>query len=116
MLYTTSDVAINSLHAGDILFQKFSRLPMFFSKISFRNTVSKCKNQVRRFVGSDLFPNGLQRSSAGDTSRQRVKYKTSFTPPYCRTLKHTFNIKNAIKVLRKFQISIFETDIPRLVA
>ena len=30
-------------------------------------------DQVRRFVGPDLGPNCLQRLSADDTSRQRVK-------------------------------------------
>ena len=48
-----------------------------FSKISFRNTIrvtnSLDPDQARHFVGPDLGPNCLQRLSADDSTRQRVK-------------------------------------------
>ena len=49
------------------------------SNYSFRNTIrvsnSLEPDQARHFVGPDLGPNCLQRLSADDTSRQRVKYE-----------------------------------------
>ena len=48
-----------------------------FSKNSFRNTIRVSNgldpDQHRHSVGPDLDPNCLQRLSADDTSRQRVK-------------------------------------------
>ena len=48
-----------------------------FLKNSFKNTIrvsnSLDLDQARHFVGPDLGPNCLQRLSADDTSRQRVK-------------------------------------------
>ena len=48
-----------------------------FSKNSFRNTITVSKSldpdQARHFVGPDLGPNCLQRISADDTCKQRVK-------------------------------------------
>ena len=48
-----------------------------FLKNYFRNTIrvsnSLDPDQARRFVGPDLGPNCLQRLSAEDASRQRVK-------------------------------------------
>ena len=50
-----------------------------FRKKSFRNTIGVSNSldpvQARGFVGPDLGPNCLQRSSADDTSRQRVNLK-----------------------------------------
>ena len=58
----------------------FCRLLLFqnnLSKYSFRNTIRVSNrfdpDQVQPFVGPDLGPNCLQRLSADDTSRQRVK-------------------------------------------
>ena len=49
----------------------------FFSKNSFRNTISVSNrldpDQVLHFVGSDLGPNCLQKLSAEDTSRYKMK-------------------------------------------
>ena len=50
-----------------------------FSKYSFRNTIrvpnSLDPDHARRFVGPDLGPNCLQKSSVDDTSRQKVNLK-----------------------------------------
>ena len=58
--------------ADDFFFSK-----SFFFENSFRNTIrvsnSLDPDQARRFVGSDLGPNCLQKLIADDTSRQRVK-------------------------------------------
>ena len=60
------------LSSAVFFFSKFT-----LSKNSFRNTIgvsnSLDPDQVRHFVRPDLGPNCLQRSSADDTSRQRVK-------------------------------------------
>ena len=49
----------------------------FFLKISFRNTIrvssSLDSDQARHFIEPDMGPNCLQRLSADNTSRQRVK-------------------------------------------
>ena len=56
-----------------------------FSKNSFKNTIRVLKSldpdQARHYVGPDLGPNCLQRSSADDTSRQRVKYCSELRCP-----------------------------------
>ena len=74
-----------SLPPGEVFHVFFYRLLNFFlkstlfEKKSFRNTIPSDyqavwdPDQARRFVGFDLGPNCLQRLSADDTRRQRVK-------------------------------------------
>ena len=54
----------------------------FFSKTSFRNTIrmsnSLDPDQAPHFVGPDLGPNCLEKLSADDTSKQRVKVSVFF--------------------------------------
>ena len=67
----------------------FCRLLIFlkytFWKNSFRNNIRVSKSldsdQARLYVGPDLGPNCLQKLSADDTSRQRVKVLSFFVGP-----------------------------------
>ena len=70
----------NTLHAGQFC-MLFCRLPFSkstFSKSSFKNAIrvsnSLNPNQAQHFVGPDMGPNCLQKLSAVNTSRQRVKF------------------------------------------
>ena len=73
------------------IFHAFCRLLIFlkiiFSKNSFRNTIrvtnSLHPDQPQHFIGSDLGPNRLQRLSADDTSKQRVKIGMVFRKVNC---------------------------------
>ena len=59
-----------------LLSAEFIQTPLF-QKISPWSTIRVSKSldpdQARHFVGPDLGPNSLQKLSAGDTGRQRVK-------------------------------------------
>ena len=74
--YVFVEKSFNTLHAGKF-FMVFVvccfRSKLFFSKNSFRITIrvanSLDPDQARHFVGPDLDPNCLQRTSADDTGR-----------------------------------------------
>ena len=95
-----------------------------FSKNSFRNTISVSNSldpdQAQHSVGPDLGPNCLQKLSADDTSRQRVKF-FSITNNYGNSLSinaaglhtHTFLLQSIIRAAfttKKHQFA-FKTEI-----
>ena len=69
---------LNSMNLHTFLSSADFFLKLTFSKNYFRNTIrvtnSFDSHQDQGFVGPDLHPNRLQRLSADDTDRQRVKF------------------------------------------